>query len=74
MTEYPLIVGGHSKGGNFAVYASAFCKCSVQDRIVRVYSMMVLVFTRNHITGALPSNYRTRDQYHPGDHRLLVCY
>lgn len=38
MTEYPLIVGGHSKGGNFAVYASAFCKCSVQDRIVRVYS------------------------------------
>lgn len=36
--EYPLIVGGHSKGGNFAVYASAFCKRSVQDRIVRVYS------------------------------------
>lgn len=38
MTEYPLIVGGHSKGGNFAVYASAFCKRSVQDRIVCVYS------------------------------------
>ena len=32
----PLRVGGHSKGGNFAVYASAFC--SVQDRILSVYS------------------------------------
>ena len=32
----PLRVGGHSKGGNFAVYASACC--SVQDRILSVYS------------------------------------
>ena len=32
----PLRVGGHSKGGNFAVYASAFS--SVQDRILAVYS------------------------------------
>ena len=31
----PLRVGGHSKGGNFAVYASAFC--SAQDRILSVY-------------------------------------
>ena len=33
-----LYVGGHSKGGNFAVYASAFCKNVIKDRIVRVYS------------------------------------
>lgn len=33
-----LIVGGHSKGGNFAVYASAFCNDSVKKRISKVYS------------------------------------
>ena len=31
-----LRVGGHSKGGHLAVYASAFCNC--QDRILEVYS------------------------------------
>ena len=34
----PLRVGGHSKGGNFAVYASAFCDSRIQDRILQVYS------------------------------------
>ncbi len=34
----PLRVGGHSKGGNFAVYASAFCDGQVQDRILDVWS------------------------------------
>ena len=33
-----LLVGGHSKGGNFAVFASAFCEQAVRDRIVAVYS------------------------------------
>lgn len=33
-----LRVGGHSKGGNFAMYASAFCKLSIQKRILAVYS------------------------------------
>jgi hypothetical protein len=33
-----LTVGGHSKGGNFAVYAAAFCDPAVRERIVRVYS------------------------------------
>ena len=33
-----LILGGHSKGGNFAVYAGAFCKKDIQKRIVNVYS------------------------------------
>ena len=33
-----LILGGHSKGGNFAVYAGAFCKQEIQDRIINVYS------------------------------------
>lgn len=34
----PLIVGGHSKGGNLAVYASLFCGEGIQDRILAVYN------------------------------------
>lgn len=37
-TRRPLRVGGHSKGGNFAVYAAAFCDKKVQDRILGVYT------------------------------------
>lgn len=33
-----LIVGGHSKGGNLAVFAAANCRRDVQDRIENVYS------------------------------------
>lgn len=33
-----LRVGGHSKGGNFAVYASAFCEENIQKKIIEVYS------------------------------------
>ena len=37
-SEHDLIIGGHSKGGNFAVYAAAFCKNNIQERILKVYS------------------------------------
>lgn len=30
--------GGHSKGGNLAVYAAAFCEESIRQKIVQVYS------------------------------------
>ena len=33
-----LVLGGHSKGGNLAVYAGAFCDRAVQDRIDAVYN------------------------------------
>lgn len=33
-----FIVGGHSKGGNLAVYASAFCNPQAQKRIVCIYN------------------------------------
>ncbi len=33
-----IILGGHSKGGNFAIYSAAFCEQQVQDRIVGIYS------------------------------------
>lgn len=36
--DVKLRVGGHSKGGNFAVYASAFCDASIQDHILEVWS------------------------------------
>lgn len=34
----PFIVGGHSKGGNLAVYASLKCKKEVQDKIKAIYN------------------------------------
>ncbi len=34
----PLIVGGHSKGGNMSVFASSFAPARVQKRIKAVYS------------------------------------
>lgn len=34
----PIRVGGHSKGGNFAVYASAFCDAEIKNRIVQIYN------------------------------------
>lgn len=33
-----LYTGGHSKGGNLAVYATMNCKKEIQDRIVHIYS------------------------------------
>ena len=39
--EYPNIklrVGGHSKGGNLAVYAAVFSNDSVKNRIINVYN------------------------------------
>ena len=37
-SNLPLRVGGHSKGGNLAVYASAFCIEEVRQKVVEVYS------------------------------------
>ena len=36
--EGKLILGGHSKGGNFAMYAAAFCEAEYKERIVQVYN------------------------------------
>lgn len=33
-----LILGGHSKGGNLAVYSSVYCRPEIQDRIRTIYS------------------------------------
>ncbi|MDR0877802.1 MAG: DUF2974 domain-containing protein [Treponema sp.] len=34
----PLRIGGHSKGGNLAVYAAAFCVANIRRRIFEIYS------------------------------------
>lgn len=36
--EKSFYMGGHSKGGNFAVYAAMNCRKDIQDRIVKIYS------------------------------------
>ena len=39
--EYPsskIIIGGHSKGGNIAVYAATFASKEVKERIINVYN------------------------------------
>lgn len=38
VTAGPLYVGGHSKGGNLAVYAVATCNKPCRERVVRVFS------------------------------------
>lgn len=38
LSEGDVYVGGHSKGGNFSVYASAFCKDEYKERIKAVFS------------------------------------
>ena len=37
-TDLTLYVGGHSKGGNFAIYASAFCNPSVKKQIRAIFA------------------------------------
>lgn len=36
--DFPIRVGGHSKGGNFAVFASSFCAPEIRKRIIQIYS------------------------------------
>ena len=35
----PFYVGGHSKGGNLAVYSAMNCNPDIQERIIKIYSM-----------------------------------
>jgi len=46
-----VMVGGHSKGGNIAVYASMKCKKSFQKRIVEIYNHDGPGFSKEVVTG-----------------------
>lgn len=37
-SDSKLRLGGHSKGGNFAIYAGMYCKSSIRDRITFIYN------------------------------------
>lgn len=34
----PIRIGGHSKGGNLAIYAAAGCDAQVKDKIIEIYN------------------------------------
>ena len=36
-TKKKIIIGGHSKGGNLAVYASLYCEEKIRNRITKIY-------------------------------------
>jgi len=38
-----LILGGHSKGGNIAVYAAMFCDSKIQKKILEIIYLMCLI-------------------------------
>jgi hypothetical protein len=44
-----LRIGGHSKGGNLAIYASSFCKKNIQKRITEIFSYDSPGFNENVI-------------------------
>lgn len=39
LTRLPIRVGGHSKGGNLAVFAAIHCNDRIQDRIIDIYNL-----------------------------------
>ncbi|MDR1318766.1 MAG: DUF2974 domain-containing protein [Treponema sp.] len=45
-----LRLGGHSKGGNLAVYAASFCKKRIRPRIIEIYSNDAPGFHQSVIT------------------------
>jgi len=47
-----LRIGGHSKGGNLAIYAAAHCKKNIQKRIKNIYSNDAPGFNEKVTSGA----------------------
>jgi hypothetical protein len=47
----PLLIGGHSKGGNLAVYAASSCKKNTCNRVKNIYSFDAPGFHRRLIAG-----------------------
>jgi hypothetical protein len=49
MIKGPFCTAGHSKGGNLAIYSSAFCDKKIQNRITEIYSYDAPGFHENVI-------------------------
>ncbi|MDR1970528.1 MAG: DUF2974 domain-containing protein [Treponema sp.] len=58
----PLRLGGHSKGGNLAVYAAAFCQKNIRRRIRAVYSNDAPGFNRRVLES--PGYLEVKDRIH----------
>lgn len=54
--SFPLRVCGHSKGGNLALYSSAFCPYEVQSRIIEARNLDGPGFSKNIISSEEFSN------------------
>ena len=51
LTEGNIIVGGHSKGGNLAVYATVKCSAETNEKIIKSYSNDGPGFSKTFIEG-----------------------
>lgn len=52
-TVGPLYIGGHSKGGNLAVYAALFCQPAVRRRMIAVYNNDGPGFSSHVLSGSV---------------------
>lgn len=55
-----LRIGGHSKGGHLAVYATAMCNDGIRERIIKVYSNDGPGFTKKVATSKAMHNISTK--------------
>ena len=55
-TDGMLRVGGHSKGGNFAIYAGMYCEKSLRDQIIAIYNNDGPGFSKDVVASAAYQN------------------
>lgn len=60
--DYPILVGGHSKGGNLAIYAATECLPALQNRITAIYSHDGPGFPEKFVIA--PQYQKIRDRMH----------
>ena len=61
--KIPMYVCGHSKGGNLASYAAAFCNPLALDKIISIYSFDGPGFSNNNILNS-PQFTKMREKLH----------
>lgn len=49
--KLPLLIGGHSKGGNLSLFAATYVEDKIQERIVRIFNMDGPGLKKNVIEG-----------------------
>lgn len=47
--NYKIIIGGHSKGANLAIYAATYCRDDINNRIIKVYAFDGPGFYQNRV-------------------------